>query len=112
MDSPTPGQAGLEVLSPTKESLRSRNQRPHLRLQELENELAKISQTHQRSSTSSTQALTPPIAPVTQKVQQTTLLSMTNVAVAMTASVATSAVVENYGPESQDEVVFTVTSWT
>ncbi|XP_019699326.1 uncharacterized protein LOC105188438 isoform X2 [Harpegnathos saltator] len=62
LDSPTPGvPAGPENMSPSKENVKIRTQRPGSRLQELEQELAKI---HHRGSiftTIPTQPLTPPI---------------------------------------------------
>ncbi|KOX79935.1 Serine/threonine-protein kinase WNK1 [Melipona quadrifasciata] len=66
LDSPTPGGApvGSETMSPSKESIKVRTQRPGSRLQELEQELAKI---HHRGSilpTASPQPLTPPVSVV------------------------------------------------
>lgn len=70
LDSPTPGApAGTENMSPSKENVKIRAQRPGSRLQELEQELAKI---HHRGSIFSTvplQPLTPPISVQTQSVQ-------------------------------------------
>lgn len=63
LDSPTPGVAptASETMSPSKENVKIRAQRPGSRLQELEQELAKI---HHRGSVfavAPTQPLTPPI---------------------------------------------------
>ncbi|OAD59198.1 Serine/threonine-protein kinase WNK3 [Eufriesea mexicana] len=66
LDSPTPGggPVGSETMSPSKESIKVRTQRPGSRLQELEQELAKI---HHRGSilpTASPQPVTPPVSVV------------------------------------------------
>ncbi|KAG9428628.1 hypothetical protein HZU67_10032 [Apis mellifera carnica] len=65
LDSPTPGgPVGSETMSPSKESIKIRTQRPGSRLQELEQELAKI---HHRGTilpTASPQPLTPPVSVV------------------------------------------------
>ncbi|XP_032679490.1 uncharacterized protein LOC116847957 isoform X3 [Odontomachus brunneus] len=62
LDSPTPGApTGSDNMSPSKENVKIRAQRPGSRLQELEQELAKI---HHRGSVfaaAPTQSLTPPI---------------------------------------------------
>ncbi|XP_029659194.1 serine/threonine-protein kinase WNK1 isoform X3 [Formica exsecta] len=69
LDSPTPGvaPATTETMSPSKENVKVRAQRPGSRLQELEQELAKI---HHRGSVfaaAPTQPLTPPISIQTQQ---------------------------------------------
>lgn len=69
LDSPTPGVAPVapESMSPSKENVKVRAQRPGSRLQELEQELAKI---HHRGSVfaaAPTQPLTPPISIQTQQ---------------------------------------------
>ncbi|KAK9297698.1 hypothetical protein QLX08_008739 [Tetragonisca angustula] len=64
LDSPTPGGApvGSETMSPSKESIKVRTQRPGSRLQELEQELAKIHHRGSILSTASPQPLTPPVS--------------------------------------------------
>lgn len=66
LDSPTPGGApvGSETMSPSKESIKVRTQRPGSRLQELEQELAKIHHRGSILSTASPQPLTPPVSVV------------------------------------------------
>ncbi|XP_014481955.1 PREDICTED: uncharacterized protein LOC106748175 isoform X3 [Dinoponera quadriceps] len=89
LDSPTPGApAGPENMSPSKENIKIRAQRPGSRLQELEQELAKI---HHRGSVFAavpTQPLTPPI-PVINSVQQSAQTLLTIVPPISTISVTT-----------------------
>ncbi|XP_023287595.1 uncharacterized protein LOC105697780 isoform X1 [Orussus abietinus] len=62
LDSPTPGNSvGPETMSPSKEGTKVRTQRPGSRLQELEQELAKIHHRGPVMSSSSPQILTPPV---------------------------------------------------
>ncbi|KOC60991.1 Serine/threonine-protein kinase WNK3 [Habropoda laboriosa] len=95
LDSPTPvgGPMGSETMSPSKESIKVRTQRPGSRLQELEQELAKI---HHRGSilpTASPQPLTPPVSAVgsvqVQPLLQSTQSLLTTVPSATTVPVAT-----------------------
>ncbi|XP_076240091.1 wnk kinase isoform X3 [Calliopsis andreniformis] len=95
LDSPTPGGAatGSETMSPSKESVKVRAQRPGSRLQELEQELAKI---HHRGSvlpTASPQPLTPPVSAVSSIQMQPSLQStqslLTTVPPVTTVPVAT-----------------------
>ncbi|XP_034193683.2 wnk kinase isoform X1 [Osmia lignaria lignaria] len=93
LDSPTPGgaPAGSETMSPSKESIKVRTQRPGSRLQELEQELAKI---HHRGSilpTASPQPLTPPVSAVgpIQPPLQTTQSLLTTVPPLTAVPVAT-----------------------
>ncbi|PBC29790.1 serine/threonine-protein kinase Wnk isoform X5 [Apis cerana] len=74
LDSPTPGgPVGSETMSPSKENIKIRTQRPGSRLQELEQELAKI---HHRGTilpTASPQPLTPPVSVVSSIQMQPSL---------------------------------------
>lgn len=61
-DSPVPGGvAGSDMMSPSKENIKTRLQRPGSRLQELEQELAKIHHRGPMLSSSSPQPLTSPV---------------------------------------------------
>ncbi|CAK9795460.1 Serine/threonine-protein kinase WNK3 [Anthophora plagiata] len=94
LDSPTPGGApiGSETMSPSKENIKVRTQRPGSRLQELEQELAKI---HHRGSilpTASPQPLTPPVSVGSVQIQpslQSTQSLLTTVPPVTTVPVAT-----------------------
>lgn len=83
LDSPIPGaSAGSENMSPSKENVKLRAQRPGSRLQELEQELAKI---HHRGSifaAAPIQPLTPPISVQTQQNLLTTAQPVSMVPVA------------------------------
>ncbi|XP_011260874.1 serine/threonine-protein kinase WNK1 isoform X4 [Camponotus floridanus] len=92
LDSPTPGVAPVapETMSPSKENVKVRAQRPGSRLQELEQELAKI---HHRGSVFAappTQPLTPPISIQTQQQLAQNLLT-TALPVSTSVPVATIA---------------------
>lgn len=119
LDSPTPGvaPAASETMSPSKENVKVRAQRPGSRLQELEQELAKI---HHRGSVfaaAPTQPLTPPIQTQQQLAQNlltTALPVSTSVPV---ANIASNVVTPRSGtntpiqPELQDstnEVICTI----
>ncbi|XP_076164633.1 wnk kinase isoform X2 [Ptiloglossa arizonensis] len=80
LDSPTPGggPTGSETMSPSKESIKIRTQRPGSRLQELEQELAKIHHRGSILSTASPQPLTPPVSAVTSIQMQPPLQSTQN----------------------------------
>lgn len=77
LDSPIPGsQGGPENMSPSKENIKVRIQRPGSRLQELEQELAKIHHRGPVLPTTSPQPLTPPVPvinppPIQPTLQQT-----------------------------------------
>ncbi|XP_054007289.1 mucin-17-like isoform X3 [Hylaeus anthracinus] len=80
LDSPTPGvgPSGSETMSPSKESIKVRTQRPGSRLQELEQELAKIHHRGSILSTASPQPLTPPVSAITSTQMQPSLQSTQN----------------------------------
>lgn len=65
-------------MSPSKESIKIRTQRPGSRLQELEQELAKIHHRGSILSTASPQPLTPPVSAVTSIQMQPPLQSTQN----------------------------------
>ena len=107
MESPSlsTGASGSEVMSPTKENAKNRTQRPGSRLQELENELAKIHNSNPKlpglTASSSSQTVTAPVAMVCPAQMQpqyqqhsqtllTTVLPITSVPIAaVTPSVVT-----------------------
>lgn len=88
LDSPTPGApTGSENMSPSKENVKIRAQRPGSRLQELEQELAKI---HHRGSVFAAapiQPLTPPISVQAQQSVQNLLTTTQPVSMIPVATV-------------------------
>lgn len=116
LDSPTPGvSAGSENMSPSKENVKMRAQRPGSRLQELEQELAKI---HHRGSVFAAapiQPLTPPISVQAQQSVQNLLTTAQPVSMIPVATVTPNVVTSRSGTntpiqaELQDtnEVIFT-----
>lgn len=98
LDSPTPGApTGPETMSPSKENVKMRAQRPGSRLQELEQELAKI---HHRGSVFAappTQPLTPPIVNPAQPQQQSLLTTAPPVSTVPVATVTPSIVTPRSG---------------
>lgn len=120
LDSPTPGaSAGPENMSPSKENVKIRAQRPGSRLQELEQELAKI---HHRGSIFAAvpaQPLTPPMTVINNSVHmqpvQTLLTTVPPISTIPVATVTPSIVAPRSDtntpiqPELQDnlnEVIF------
>ncbi|KYN16827.1 Serine/threonine-protein kinase WNK1 [Trachymyrmex cornetzi] len=99
LDSPTPGApTGTENMSPSKENVKIRTQRPGSRLQELEQELAKI---HHRGSVfaaAPVQPLTPPISNVqTQQSVQNLLTTAQPVSIVPVATVTSNIVTSRSG---------------
>jgi len=99
LDSPTPGApTGIENMSPSKENVKIRTQRPGSRLQELEQELAKI---HHRGSiftAASVQPLTPPISNVqTQQSVQNLLTTAQPVSIVPVATITSNIVTSRSG---------------
>lgn len=98
LDSPTPGtSAGSETMSPSKENVKMRTQRPGSRLQELEQELAKI---HHRGSVftvASIQPLTPPISVQAQQSVQNLLTTAQSVPMIPVATVTPNIVTPRSG---------------
>ncbi|KAL6262547.1 hypothetical protein P5V15_005340 [Pogonomyrmex californicus] len=101
LDSPTPGiPTGSETMSPSKENVKIRTQRPGSRLQELEQELAKI---HHRGSVftiAPTQPLTPPIPVQAQQSVQNLLTTIQPVSVVPVATVTPNIVAPRSGTDT------------
>lgn len=97
LDSPTPGApAGSENMSPSKENVKIRAQRPGSRLQELEQELAKI---HRGSVFVATpiQSSIPPISVQTQQSVQNLLTTAQPVSMVPVATVTPNIVTPRSG---------------
>ncbi|XP_018396498.1 PREDICTED: uncharacterized protein LOC108774792 [Cyphomyrmex costatus] len=99
LDSPTPGApTGTENMSPSKENVKIRTQRPGSRLQELEQELAKI---HHRGSVfaaAPVQPLTPPISNVqTQQSVQNLLTTAQPISIVPVTTVTSNIVTSRSG---------------
>lgn len=90
LDSPTPGApTGSETMSPSKENAKIRAQRPGSRLQELEQELAKIHHRGSVFSAAPTQPLTPPVSMVNPVPVQQSVQNLLTTAPVSTVPVAT-----------------------
>ena len=108
LDSPTPGApTGTENMSPSKENVKIRTQRPGSRLQELEQELAKI---HHRGSVfaaAPVQSLTPPISNVqTQQSVQNLLTTAQPVSIVPVATVTSNIMTSRSGTNTPIQAEF------
>ncbi|XP_071626881.1 uncharacterized protein Wnk isoform X3 [Temnothorax longispinosus] len=98
LDSPTPGApTGSENMSPSKENVKMRAQRPGSRLQELEQELAKIHHRGSVFSAAPNQPLTPPTSVQTQQSVQNLLTTVQPVSVVPVATVTPNIVTPRSG---------------